>query len=185
MIDQYVDVYAGVRGVIPPVWVVQGDTGRVLIVRFKDYVLSGDEGVSLVCRRPDKSVYTYSGTINQSNNSAKIYLVQRGGALTQEGHVDCMVLLSRNDQIVDSFPLVLVVLPNVGGIATQAEKTFMQGIQSQLDAKANTADSIPNTRTVNGKALTADVVLKAANFSEEITGQKMFGGLTYRVLRTI
>lgn len=185
MIDQHIDVYSGVRGVNTPVWVVQGDTGRVLDITFKDYQLSGSEGVSLICKRPDKRVYTYSGTINQSTNGAQIPLAQSGGALIQEGHVDATVLLTKSNQTVDSYPIDIIVLPNPGGVATQAEQSFVNGLSTQLAQKANTSSVVLNTRTVNGKALTADIILRSAQFSEEVTNQKMLGGLTYRVVRTI
>ena len=185
MLDQYIDVYSGVRGVNTPVWVVQGDTGRVLILRLKDYTLTGTEGASLVCKRPDNTVYTYSGTVSQSANTVKFVLSNAGGALIKEGHVKAMALISKSGQTVDTYPIEIIVLPNAGGVATQAEKTFVQGLSEQLAAKANTADVVLNTRTVNTVPLTSDIVLKAQNFSEEVTGQKMLGGLSYRVLRTI
>lgn len=54
----------------------------------------------------------------------------------------------------------------------------------QDDVEGLETDKADKTTTVNGQSLSANVVLKSAQFSEAITGEKMLANLTYRVVST-
>ena len=184
MLEQFVSTYTGYKGVTEPVYAVQGDTGRVLICRLNDYQLTGNEGASLICERPDKTVYTYTGTISHTLNTVSFELNVEGGALSQDGLVHMMVEITDDGAIVCSFPIEMTVIPVLGGEATEDEKTFVDALQEQLAGKADVASVVLKTRTINGKSLNDDVVLKAANFSEAITGQKLLANIEYQVVST-
>lgn len=46
------------------------------------------------------------------------------------------------------------------------------------------ATKVDKTTTINGLSLTQDRVLKSGQFSEAMTGEKMFANLTYTVTAT-
>lgn len=66
-----------------------------------------------------------------------------------------------------------------------ADEVFRSDLQQKLDAKLNSSAITPSTRKINEQSLANNIVLKSGDFSEEITGQKMLMGQTYRVVRTI
>lgn len=66
-----------------------------------------------------------------------------------------------------------------------ANEVFRTDLQKLLDAKANSSAVTPSTRKINGKALSSDIILKAADFDESVTGTKMVMSIVYRVVREI
>lgn len=205
MIEQRIRVRVGAYSVPAVIHAVQGDTGRVFVFELEDYTVTGAEGVSLNCQRPDESFFTYAGMVNAEDNTATIVLDDEGGALTQEGVVTFQLELTKDGLIVCTFRGSIIVEAVVGGEATQDEKDFRDAIQSQLSGKASVsqlaqvagdlaqeildreeADSgkVDKTTTINGLDLTENRVLKSAQFAESVTGEKMLANLTYTVVST-
>ena len=133
MIEQIIRVTQDLYGVTPVVHMVQGDTGRTLKCVVADYAFTGAETVSLMCLRPDKSVYRYDGTVDTSDNSASFDLNVSGGALTQAGVVAAQVITVLNGAIVASFAINVIVHEVVGGEATEEDITFLMQLQEQLN----------------------------------------------------
>lgn len=133
MIEQIIRVTQDLYGVTPVVHMVQGDTGRTLKCVVADYAFTGAETVSLMCLRPDKTVYRYDGTVDTSDNSANFDLNVAGGALTQAGVVAAQVITVLNGAIVASFAINVIVHEVVGGEATEEDITFLMQLQEQLN----------------------------------------------------
>lgn len=133
MIEQIIRVTQDLYGVTPVVHMVQGDTGRTLKCVVADYAFTGTETVSLMCLRPDKTVYRYDGTVDTSDNSANFELNVEGGALTQVGVVAAQVITVLNGAIVASFAINVIVHEVVGGEATEEDITFLMQLQEQLN----------------------------------------------------
>lgn len=203
MIEQRIRARAGAYSVPAVVHAVQGDTGRVFVFEMEDYTITGAEGVSLNCQRPDGSFYTYAGTVSAEDNTVTVALDDEGGALTQEGVVTFQLELTEAGLIVCTFRGSIIVEPVVGGEATQEEKDFRDAIQAQLNEKASNAQlaqvaddlaqeildreaadatKADKTTTINGQPLSANVVLASSQFSEAITGEKMLASLQYVVV---
>lgn len=139
MIEQRIRARAGAYSVPAVVHAVQGDTGRVFVFELEDYTITGAEGASLNCMRPDGSFYTYAGTVSAEDNTVTVALDVEGGALTQEGVCTFQLELTEAGLIVCTFRGSIIVEPVVGGEATQEEKDFRDAIQAQLNDKASNA----------------------------------------------
>lgn len=177
MLNQRVKVSSGTYLAPPIVNVVQNDTGRVLILEPFDYVITGNETATLICRRPSGSIYTYSGTVNALDNDVSVPLDGDGGALTQVGDVAAELILTASGDTITSFMITLRVQPDISGEATPEEVTFVAQLQAQVDAAfadyqaalnavaAQLSDYVPKTRKVNNKALSSDITLNASDVS--------------------
>lgn len=193
MIEQRIRARVGAYSVPAVVHAVQGDTGRVFVFELEDYTVTGAEGASLNCQRPDKSFFTYAGTVSAEDNTVTVALDVEGGALTQEGVVTFQLELTEAGLIVCTFRGSIIVEPVVGGEATQEEKDFRDAIQAQLNDKASIAsvntvqdnvDAVAGdlaqeildreaadatkaskSTTINGKALSSNITLQASDFS--------------------
>lgn len=160
---------------------VQGDTGRRLIFEPEDYQIEGDEEVSLFCVRPNGSAYSYAGTCDAATNTITFWLVYGNGALTQAGVVAAQIVMTLTSGSTKSFKMGIIVEEALGGTASAEDKTFLQGLQSQLDAAIG--NFVQNSLTINGKALTGNIVLTPADIgavptSRTINGKALTDNLT-------
>lgn len=186
---------------------VQGDTGRKLVFEPEDYQIEGSEEVSLFCVRPNGTAYSYAGTCDATTNTITFWLVQGGGALTQAGVVAAQIVMTLTSGATKSFKVGIIVEEALGGTASAEDITFLEGLQYQLDhaignfvqssltinGKALTGNivltasdvgAVPTTRTVNGVALSSNAVLKSAQFAYSVTSERMLAGLTYTIINT-
>lgn len=161
MVDQRVQAYVGEYGVPAVVYAVQGDTGRVLVFEIHDYTFTGSETASLMCMRPDKTVFSYAGTVDAPSETVTVALSTAGGALTQAGVVAAQLVLQKSGKVVCSYRFGIIVEEVIGGTATQEDIEFLAGLQAQLDAAIG--NFVQSSRTINGKALTGNIVLTASD----------------------
>lgn len=117
-------------GVVPKIHVVQGDTGRVFIFDLAGVI--GAEAASLMCKRPDGSVFSYAGVIDNSANTASFTLSAAGGAFTQTGIVSAQLVVN-TDGVARSFKFDIIVEENISGTPTPEEISFIDGLQAQVD----------------------------------------------------
>ena len=177
MIEQRIKCNFGDYAVPGVVHAVQGDTARRFIFTPEDYQLTGGETASLFCVRPDGTAYSYTGAIDNTENTITINLTTSGGALTQAGVVAAQLVLAISGKEGKSFRLGIIVDEALGGEATEEDITFLEGLQAQLNEALS-------SYKVNGQAFGASTTLRSAQFSQAITGEKMLANLTYRVVRT-
>lgn len=208
MLEQRVQAYVGEYGVPAVVHAVQGDTGRVLVFELHDYEFTGSETASLMCMRPDKSVFSYAGIVDAPNMVVSVAMDTEGGALTQAGVVACQLVLQDGGEVLCSYRFGIIVEEIIGGEATQEDIDFLAGLQAQLDAaigrfvqssleinghaltgniQLTSADvgAVPTTRTVNGKALSNNITLQASDFAAAASTAGATGevaSLTYTVV---
>lgn len=79
--------------------------------------------------------------------------------------------------IVSTFKFGIFVEEEIGGVATPDDKTFLEGLQAQLTAAIS-------SYKVNGQALSANTLLKSADFAYTVTGELMLASLTYTQVST-
>lgn len=125
-------------GVVPKIHVVQGDTGRVFIFDLAGVI--GAEAASLMCKRPDGSVFSYAGVIDNSANTASFTLSAAGGAFTQTGIVSAQLVVN-TDGVARSFKFDIIVEENISGTPTPEEVSFIDGLQAQVDEWVEGAQS--------------------------------------------
>lgn len=171
MLNQRVKVSSSTYLAPPIVNMVQNDSGRVLICEPFDYTITGAETATLICRRPDDTIFTYTGTVNAADNDVSIPMATEGGALTQVGDVDAELILTASGSTVTTFKITIRVQEDISGEATPEEKTFVQQLVADVDAafaqyqaalaavEAALDDLVPKTTKVNNKALTGDISL--------------------------
>lgn len=152
---------------------VQGDTGRRLIFEPEDYTIDGTETVSLFCVRPNGTAYSYAGTCDAETNTFTFWLVQGGGALTQAGVVAAQIVMTLTSGSTKSFKLGIIVEEALGGTASSQDVTFLQGLQSQLDRAIG--NFVQSSLTVNGHALTGNIVLTPADIGAVPTTRTVNG----------
>jgi len=171
MLNQRVKVSSSTYLAPPIVNAVQNDSGRVLICEPFDYTITGSETATLICRRPDGTIFTYTGTVNAADNDVTVPLAAEGGALTQVGDVDAELILTASGSTVTTFKITLRVQEDISGEATPEEKTFVAQLVAEVDAsfaeyqaalndvEGQIDDLVPKTTKVNGKALSSDITL--------------------------
>ena len=125
-------------GVVPKIHVVQGDTGRVFIFDMAGVI--GAEAASLMCKRPDGSVFSYAGVIDNSANTVSFTLSAAGGAFTQTGTVSAQLVVN-TDGVARSFKFDIIVEENISGTPTPEEISFVDGLQAQVDEWIDGAQS--------------------------------------------
>lgn len=210
MLDQRVQASMDEYAVPGVVHAVQGDTGRVLVFEISDYQLEGSETASLICKRPDGTIFSEAASyIDATTNTISVPLDTEGGALSQAGVVAAQLVVALSGEVVCSFKLGIIVEEVLGGEATQEDIEFLAGLQAQLDQAigrfvestrtinghdlsanitltAADVGAVPTTRTVNGKALSANITLGASDFKNSSTagGSGEMAGLTYTVVST-
>lgn len=160
---------------------VQGDTGRRLIFEPEDYQLEGSEEVSLFCVRPNGTAYSYAGTCDAATNTITFWLVQSGGALTQAGVVSAQIVMTLTSGATKSFKLGIIVEEALGGTASAQDVTFLEGLQAQLDRAIG--NFVQSSLTINGHALTGNIVLTNTDIgsvptSRKINGKALTGDIT-------
>ena len=133
MIEQRIKATFRNYSVPAVVHAVQGDTGRVFVFESSDYTITGYEVAALFCVRPDKTAFSYDGTVDADDQTITFDLSDDEGALTQAGVVAAQVILTESNSI-KSFKLGIIVQEALGGEATPEEKTFVEGLQSQVDS---------------------------------------------------
>lgn len=175
MLNQRVKVSSSTYLAPPIVNAVQNDSGRVLICEPFDYTITGSETATLICRRPDGTIFTYTGTVNAADNDVAVPLAAEGGALTQVGDVDAELILTASGSTVTTFKITIRVQEDISGEATPEEKTFVQQLVADVDAafaqyqaalaavEAALDDLVPKTTKVNNKALSGDISLTPAD----------------------
>lgn len=175
MLNQRVKVSSSTYLAPPIVNAVQNDSGRVLICEPFDYTITGSETATLICRRPDGTIFTYTGTVNAADNDVTVPLAAEGGALTQVGDVDAELILTASGSTVTTFKITLRVQEDISGEATPEEKTFVQQLVADVDAafaqyqaalaavEAALDNLVPKTTNVNGKALSGDISLNPSD----------------------
>lgn len=171
MLNQRVKVSSSTYLAPPIVNMVQNDSGRVLICEPFDYTITGAETATLICRRPDDTIFTYTGTVNAADNDVSIPMATEGGALTQVGDVDAELILTASGSTVSTFKITIRVQEDISGEATPEEKTFVAQLVAEVDAsfaeyqaalndvEGQLDDLVPKTTKVNGKALSSDITL--------------------------
>lgn len=153
----------------PVVHMVQGDTGRELECHITDRVLTGTDSAAIWCERPDGSVWSAVGTI--SGNVAT-FALGSGGPLNQAGQVKTQVKITdTNSLVVSTFDLVIEVHQNVSGQSTPADETWRDSLAASLQADIDS--KVPQTTTVNGKALGSNIVLNAEDIPFDNTGTEL------------
>ena len=160
---------------------VQGDTGRRLIFEPEDYQIEGSEEVSLFCVRPNGTAYSYAGTCDAATNTITFWLVQGGGALTQAGVVAAQIVMTLTSGATKSFKLGIIVEEALGGTASAEDITFLEGLQAQLDRAIG--NFVQSSLTINGHALTGNIVLTNTDIgsvptSRKINGKALTGDIT-------
>ena len=160
---------------------VQGDTGRRLIFEPEDYQIEGSEEVSLFCVRPNGTAYSYAGTCDAATNTITFWLVQGGGALTQAGVVSAQIVMTLTSGATKSFKLGIIVEEALGGTASAEDVTFLEGLQAQLDRAIG--NFVQSSLTINGHALTGNIVLTNTDIgsvptSRKINGKALTGDIT-------
>lgn len=121
MLTQRIKVAMDRRIVPPTVFMVQNDTGRVLVCELSDYTADGTETATLSCKRPNESYYDYSGTVDATTNTVTVALDQTGGALTRVGTVEAMLKVSKSGERVTTFPINIVVMDDLSGESEEDE----------------------------------------------------------------
>ena len=171
MLNQRVKVSSSTYLAPPIVNMVQNDSGRVLVCEPFDYQITGSETATLICRRPDGTIFTYTGTVNAADNDVTVPLAAEGGALTQVGDVDAELILTASGSTVTTFKITIRVQEDISGEATPEEKTFVAQLVAEVDAsfaeyqaalndvEEQLDDLVPKTTKVNGKALSSDITL--------------------------
>ena len=137
MIEQRILVNSGYKTVNPVVHMVQNDTGRTLVCELADYVLTDvGTGASLLCVRPNGTYYSYSGTLDFTENTVTVDMSDEGGALSQAGIVKAQLMLTdSNDLRIKSYDIKIVVDEEVpDALPTPAESAYVDALQSQYDA---------------------------------------------------
>lgn len=171
MLNQRIKVSSSTYLAPPIVNMVQNDSGRVLVCEPFDYQITGAETATLICRRPDDTIFTYTGTVNAADNDVSIPMATEGGALTQVGDVDAELILTASGATITSFKITIRVQEDISGEATPEEKTFVAQLVAEVDAsfaeyqaalndvEGQLDDLVPKTTKVNGKALSSDITL--------------------------
>ena len=155
----------------PVVHMVQGDTGRELECHVQDRVLTGTDSAAIWCERPDGSVWSAAGTVA---NNAATFAFGSGGPLTQVGNVKAQVKITdSNSKVVSTFDLIIVVHENVSGTSTQQDETWRDGLTASL--QASIAAKVPQTTTVNGKALSGNITVSAEDIPYDNTASGLTG----------
>lgn len=177
MLNQRVKVSSSTYLAPPIVNMVQNDSGRVLVCEPFDYTITGAETATLICRRPDDTIFTYTGTVNAADNDVSIPMATEGGALTQVGDVDAELILTASGSTITSFKITIRVQEDISGEATPEEITFVAQLQAQVDAafaayqaalnavQSSLSGYVPKTTKVNNKALSSDITLNASDVS--------------------
>lgn len=171
MLNQRIKVSSSTYLAPPIVNMVQNDSGRILVCEPFDYQITGAETATLICRRPDDTIFTYTGTVNAADNDVSIPMATEGGALTQVGDVDAELILTASGFTITSFKITIRVQEDISGEATPEEKTFVAQLVAEVDAsfaeyqaalndvEGQLDDLVPKTTKVNGKALSSDITL--------------------------
>lgn len=175
MLTQRIKVSSSTYLAPPIVNMVQNDSGRVLVCEPFDYQITGAETATLICRRPDDTIFTYTGTVNAADNDVSIPMATEGGALTQVGDVDAELILTASGSTITSFKITIRVQEDISGEATPEEKTFVAQLVAEVDAsfaeyqaalndvEGQLDDLVPKTTKVNGKALSGDITLNPSD----------------------
>lgn len=175
MLNQRIKVSSSTYLAPPIVNMVQNDSGRVLVCEPFDYTITGAETATLICRRPDGTIFTYTGTVNAADNDVTVPLAAEGGALTQVGDVDAELILTASGSTVTTFKITIRVQEDISGEATPEEKTFVAQLVAEVDAsfaeyqaalndvEEQLDDLVPKTTKVNGKALSSDITLNPSD----------------------
>lgn len=155
----------------PVVHMVQGDTGRELECHIQDRVLTGTDSAAIWCERPDGSVWSAVGTIS---GNAATFALGSGGPLNQAGSVKAQVKITdTNSLVISTFDLIIEVHENVSGQSTPADETWRDSLTASLQADIDS--KVPQTRTVNGKALSGDITLNAEDIPYDDSGSEVVG----------
>ena len=162
-------------GVVPKIHVVQGDTGRVFIFDLAGVI--GAEAASLMCKRPDGSVFSYAGVIDNSANTASFTLSAAGGAFTQTGEVSAQLVVN-TDGVARSFKFDIIVEENISGTPTPEEVSFVDGLQAQVDewidgaqSQFDTLDDKIDQESINRQlAISSAIADEAAARNSAISG---------------
>lgn len=145
MLTQRIKVAMDRRIVPPTVFMVQNDTGRVLICELSDYTADGTESATLSCKRPNESYYDYAGTVDATTNTVTVALDQTGGALTRVGTVEAMLKVFKSGERVTTFPINIVVMDDLSGESEEDEPGGGGGTSDYND--------LSNKPSINGVTL--------------------------------
>ena len=182
MIHQKIYVTADRFGVPPVVHMVQGDTGRVLDVEYRDYTLTGSEGATLECERPNGTHYLYYGTLDTETNTVSFEMSEPEGALTRDGIVKAQVVLTQDAEIVSTFDVNIAVEKSRGGIMTEDDVTYVtqmiqkineateaidQAERATTDANNAAGNAVEAAETANEAADDAETAAATANAAAE------------------
>lgn len=159
MLTQRIKVAMDRRIVPPTVFMVQNDTGRVLICELSDYTADGNESATLSCKRPNESYYDYAGTVDATANTVTVELDQTGGALTRVGTVEAMLKVFKSGERVTAFPINIVVMDDLSG---ESEEDEPGGGGTSDYTDLSNKPSI-NGVTLDGNKTSSDLGITAAN----------------------
>ena len=148
MLTQRIKVAMDRRIVPPTVFMVQNDTGRVLICELSDYTADGTESATLSCKRPNESYYDYAGTVDATANTVTVELDQTGGALTRVGTVEAMLKVFKSGERVTTFPINIVVMDDLSGESEEDEPGGGGGTSNYND--------LSNKPSIGGVTLSGD-----------------------------
>ena len=160
MLEQKISVTADKYMVPPTVHMVQGDTGRVLAVEYKDYEMTGNESATMVCERPNGTNYLYYGEIDE-NGLVTFEMDEPNGALTREGVVKSQIILTLSGVVVTCFDINIIVHKSRGGVITEDDVTYVNQMIEKID------ESIAATRAAEAATENAADAAAAANSAAE------------------
>lgn len=106
-IQQTIHLTQDVFRCYPVVYMVQGDTGRVLKMVLDDVTLSGSETAEVSVRLPDGTRSTITGATRVSGSSA--FTANMTNALVQSGRAECQLKVGANGGTVSTYTFNIMV----------------------------------------------------------------------------
>ena len=169
---QYIHLSSIKYGEQPFVYMVQGDTGRQLIMYIDD-ITSVDNGSTarLYFRRSDGTYYDTACEIAADINDNIICLCDVTQALTQPGITQCQLKISTESSgdtfEVSSYTFKIIVQPSVSGVSEEQLGYSLEEIADVIADANFVSTEIPALQTELGE-VEGDI----GNMSELITDQK-------------
>lgn len=135
MLTQTIILSATKYTVKPTVYMMQGDTGRVLACAFSDFTVPDGATARLYIHRPNGTFYTETATIDR-----QVVNVEADQVVTTAGYVNCDLEIEANNETVQSFPFTVRVLATEAGSPQTTEK----GVSvAELDERVTALENAP------------------------------------------
>ena len=135
MLTQTIILSATKYTVKPTVYMMQGDTGRVLNCAFSDFTVPEGATARLYIHRPNGTFYTETATVD-----GQVVAVDADQVLTTAGYVNCDLEIEADNETVQSFPFTVRVLATEAGSPQTTEK----GVSvAELDERVTALEEAP------------------------------------------